>query len=78
MRAVIYIRVSSKEQVSNFSLATQLKACREYCKHHGLQIVEVFEDAGESAKTTDRPEFQRLDARTADARSPCSTRSKDS
>ena len=26
----------------------------------GIDVAEVFEDAGESAKTTDRPEFQRL------------------
>ena len=60
MRAVIYVRVSTKEQVTNLSLATQLKACREFCKRSGFEVVEVFEDAGESAKTTDRPEFQRL------------------
>ena len=30
MRAVIYCRVSTKEQVSNLSLATQLNACRIY------------------------------------------------
>jgi DNA invertase Pin-like site-specific DNA recombinase len=46
--------------VTNLSLATQVKACREYCKRQGCEVVEVFEDAGESAKTTDRDGFQRL------------------
>lgn len=52
--------MSTKEQVQNLSLPTQLRACREYCSREGLEVIEVFEDAGESAKTTDRPEFQRL------------------
>ena len=60
MKAVVYCRVSTKEQVSNLSLSTQLKACREYCERQEFEIAECFEDAGESAKTTDRKEFQRL------------------
>lgn len=60
MNAVIYCRVSTKEQTQNLSLPTQRQACREYCSRNGLTVVEVFEDAGESAKTTDRPEFKRL------------------
>lgn len=60
MRAVIYCRVSTKEQAQNLSLPTQLKACREYCERQGLEVASVFEDAGESAKTIDRPDFQRL------------------
>jgi DNA invertase Pin-like site-specific DNA recombinase len=59
-RALIYCRVSTKEQAQNLSLPTQLRACIDYCHRHGFEIAKVFEDAGESAKTTDRPEFQRL------------------
>lgn len=58
--AVIYCRVSTKEQTLNLSLPTQLKACREYCSRNGLSIVKEFEDAGVSAKTIDRPDFQSL------------------
>lgn len=60
MRAVIYCRVSTVEQTQNLSLPTQEKACREYCERQGYAIDEVFIDAGESAKTIDRPEFRRL------------------
>lgn len=60
MRAVIYCRVSSAEQVQNLSLPTQEKSCREYCERNGYDVDQVFVDAGESAKTTDRPAFQRL------------------
>ena len=60
MGAVVYARVSTKEQVSNLSLATQEKQCRDYCSRNGYTVLEVFVDAGESAKTVDRPEFQKM------------------
>ena len=59
-RAVIYCRVSTKEQTKNLSLPTQLKACREFCHRQSFEVAAVFEDAGESAKTVDRREFQKL------------------
>ena len=58
MRAVIYCRVSTVEQASNLSLPTQEQACREYCARQGYDVDQVFVDAGESAKTIDRPEFR--------------------
>ena len=58
--AVIYVRVSTKEQTENLSLPTQLRACEEYCKREGWEVLERFKEEGESAKTTDRTELQRL------------------
>lgn len=69
MRAVIYCRVSTTEQAQNLSLPTQEKACRDFCARQGYDVAEVFVDAGESAKTTNRPEFLRLLA--ACTRSSC-------
>jgi site-specific DNA recombinase len=60
MRAIIYCRVSTLEQVRNLSLPIQEKACREYCAREGYEVARVFVDRGESAKTTQRPEFQAL------------------
>ena len=60
IRAAIYTRVSTKEQTQNLSLSTQLRVCQEYCAKQGWEVAEVFEDAGESAKTTDRPAFLAL------------------
>lgn len=55
------MRVSTKEQVEEGnSLTTQEKICREYGIHKGYDIVEVFIEQGESAKTSDRTELQRL------------------
>jgi site-specific DNA recombinase len=60
MRAVLYCRVSTKEQTQNLSLPTQLKACREYCAREGYEIAREFMEQGESAKTTDRTQFKAL------------------
>ena len=58
--AVIYVRVSTKEQTENLSLPTQLKACEEYCERQGFQMLARFREEGESAKTADRTELQKL------------------
>jgi len=58
--AVIYVRVSTKEQTENLSLPTQLRACEEYCRRQGYEVVERFYEEGESAKTTDRSQLQNL------------------
>src|SRR5688572_1958120 len=58
--AVIYVRVSTKEQTENLSLPTQLRSCEEYCRRQGYEILERFQEEGESAKTTDRSQLQNL------------------
>jgi site-specific DNA recombinase len=58
--AVIYVRVSTKEQTENLSLPIQLRACEEYCRRQGYEILERFHEEGESAKTTDRSQLQNL------------------
>ena len=58
--AVIYVRVSTKEQTENLSLPTQLRACEEYCRRQGYEVLERFHEEGESAKTTDRSQLQNL------------------
>jgi DNA invertase Pin-like site-specific DNA recombinase len=60
-KAVIYCRVSTKEQVEEGnSLATQERNCREYAKKYEYEITQVFIEEGESAKTADRTELQKL------------------
>ena len=58
--AVIYTRVSSKGQTDNYSLETQERACREYASRKGLDVLRVFVESGESAKTADRTELQAM------------------
>jgi site-specific DNA recombinase len=57
MNAVVYCRVSSKEQVEGTSLESQELACRDYARRNHLQVIEVFVDRGESAKFADRPQL---------------------
>lgn len=60
-RAVIYCRVSTKEQVEEGnSLITQERTCREFAIKHGYEIAEVFIEQGESAKTSNRTQLQNL------------------
>ena len=60
-KAVIYCRVSTKEQVDEGnSLVSQERICREYASNEGYEVAEVFIEKGESAKTADRKELQRL------------------
>ena len=59
-RVVVYIRVSSEEQVKNLSLPTQGRLCCEYCEKNGWEVVAVFIEWGESAKTAERSAFQAM------------------
>ncbi|MEM1202972.1 MAG: recombinase family protein [Acidobacteriota bacterium] len=60
LRAVIYVRVSSADQVEGYSLDTQEDACRAYCHRRHLEIVQVFREEGVSARTLDRPALKKL------------------
>jgi len=57
--SIIYVRVSSDNQVKGTSLDFQEKMCRKYCKEKGLKILKIFREEGASAKTTDRKELLR-------------------
>lgn len=56
-KCVIYCRVSSKEQVDGTSLETQERYAREYAARQGWEVLQVFVEMGESAKTADRTEY---------------------
>ncbi|MBU3659047.1 MAG: recombinase family protein [Flavobacteriales bacterium] len=59
--AVIYTRVSTKEQAdNNASLDTQMKYCKKYAEEKGLDVVEIFGGTYESAKDDERREFQKM------------------
>lgn len=49
-KAIIYLRVSTEEQVDNFSLNTQLDICKKEAEKRGYEIVEIFREEGRSAK----------------------------
>ncbi len=58
-RAIIYTRVSTDEQADRgYSLGHQEEQLRKYCGIKQIEVVEHFQDDA-SAKTFNRPEFQR-------------------
>jgi site-specific DNA recombinase len=58
-RAALYARVSSEMQADNWSIEAQLEACHRLARDRGWEIAAEYKDV-ESAKTTARPEFQRM------------------
>jgi len=60
-QAVIYCRVSSSKQVTEgHGLASQETRCREYAKHKGYDVIDVFRDEGLSDKLLDRPNMKAM------------------
>lgn len=59
MKAVIYARYSSDNQREE-SIEGQLRDCNEYAKYNDIEIVEQYIDRAYSAKTDDRPDFQKM------------------
>ncbi|MGE4412188.1 MAG: recombinase family protein [Candidatus Caldatribacteriota bacterium] len=61
MKAAIYARVSSEKQAEKeLSIASQLKALLEYARKNNYDIYDEFIDEAESARTANRPAFQRM------------------
>jgi Site-specific recombinases, DNA invertase Pin homologs len=59
--AVIYIRVSTTEQAEfGYSLKAQEQLCSEYAKRNNYDVLKVFIEKGESAKTTNRTELKNM------------------
>ena len=59
-KTIAYIRVSTDKQADKgVSLEAQEDKARAYAGLYDLELVEVIVDAGESAKTLDRPGLQR-------------------
>lgn len=64
--AVIYLRVSTKEQAARggeaegFSIPAQREACTRKAAQLNAHVVAEFIDAGESARSADRRDLQRM------------------
>ena len=59
MKAVIYARYSSENQREE-SIDGQIRECMEYAKRNEIQVIDTYIDRALSAKTDNRPEFQRM------------------
>lgn len=59
MKCVIYARYSSDGQREE-SIEGQLRECKEYAERHNMTVIGTYLDRALSAKTDDRPEFQKM------------------
>lgn len=60
-KAVLYVRVSTHWQVDKDSLPVQRRELESYCRYVlGIDDFVIMEDAGYSAKNTDRPAYQEM------------------
>ena len=59
MKAVIYARYSSDSQREE-SIEGQLRECSEYAQRNGMTVLSSYIDRALSAKSDNRPEFQRM------------------
>ena len=59
MKGVIYARYSSDNQREE-SIEGQIRECKAFAKKNDIQIIETYIDRALSAKTDNRPDFQRL------------------
>ena len=58
--ALIYLRVSTREQLQNLSMEVQESRCRDWCSQKQIEVSEVFHDDGVSARSVLRPAFQEM------------------
>ena len=59
MNAVIYARYSSDNQREE-SIDGQIRECTDYARRENIKIVGTYIDRALSARTADRPDFQRM------------------
>ena len=59
MNGVIYARFSSENQREE-SIDGQIRECTAYCEKNGISVVGHYIDRAMSAKTDNRPDFQRM------------------
>ena len=59
LNAVIYARYSSDNQREE-SIEGQIRECTAYAERHGMKVITTYIDRAFSAKTDNRPDFQRM------------------
>lgn len=61
LKAGIYVRVSTEEQRDyGYSIDGQIRELKDYCKRKNYVIVDIYNDAGHSAKDLKRPNMERM------------------
>jgi len=59
-RVACYVRVSTDNQIENYSIEEQTKRLQAYCKAKGWHIYKFYSDAGYSGGNTNRPALKQV------------------
>lgn len=59
-KIILYLRVSSKEQLEGTSIEVQEQICKDFSIRNNFEVEKIFIEKGESAKTTNRTELKNL------------------
>lgn len=60
MKVFGYARVSTENQLDNYSIDEQEERIRAYCRAKGWLLLQIFTDGGYSGSNTDRPALQKM------------------
>jgi site-specific DNA recombinase len=71
IRVALYVRVSADKSVENaLSIPDQEEQLKKVCRKEGWSVTAVYIEPGVSAKTTARPQFQRMIADALEPQKP--------
>ena len=59
-RAACYVRVSTTNQIENYSIGEQTKRTEAYCKARGWSVCKVYSDGGYSGGDIKRPALEQM------------------
>lgn len=60
MRYAAYVRISSEDQVGNYSIDAQQRAIEAWVAAKGGILVKIYKDEAQSGRSADRPAFQKM------------------
>jgi len=60
VKAALYVRVSTDEQVEGYSLTAQTNLLTAYCKKENIEVYKIYADEGISGQKENRPQFQQM------------------
>ena len=55
-----YVRVSTDNQLENYSIDEQAESIRAYCKAKGWTLLKIYTDGGYSGGNINRPALQQM------------------
>ena len=61
MKVAIYARVSTEQQIENYSISLQKERMRAFCSSKGWDNITEYIDGGYSGSNLNRPALQRLE-----------------